>query len=340
MIAVVIVNYLKPEMTLECIKSLYKNSQIPFDLFIIDNDSNDESAGLIKDFIQNLDHVSLIVNPDNKGFAGACNQAIELILNSGKDYRAVALLNNDAIAGEDWLDRMYRTLTSDAGIDMVASRMMNHEQPDQIDSLGIVFYKSGIASNRKSLDEPLLGPCGGAALYSVQLLVEIYRASGEIFDEQFFCYAEDTDLALRARALGFHCAMADDAVVFHWGSASSGGGFNEFVAYQGLRNSLFTLVKNLPTGFFLRNAGWLLLMQVAVIFKYLVKGKFSLVWRIYRDFFAGLRPMLAKRRRFFANFSNAPTLATYPISRSFYDHDYLWRSIRSLPRRDIASTRF
>ncbi len=340
MIAVVVVNYLKPEMTLECIESLYKNSGISFELFVVDNGGDDESVRLIGRFIQSLDHAWLIVNSDNKGFAGACNQAIELILNSGKDYRAVALLNNDAIASEGWLDRMYQTLESDAGIGMVASRMMSHERPDQIDSLGIVFYKSGIASNRKSLAEPLLGPCGGAALYSINLLIMLYRTSGEIFDEQFFCYAEDTDLALRAHALGFHCVMANDAVVFHRGSASSGGGFNEFIAYQGLRNSLFTLVKNFPVSFFLRNVGWLLLMQAAVVTKYLIKGKLALVWRIYRDFFSGLRPMLAKRRQFFANLPHASSQTVYPISRSFYDRDYLWRSIRALPQRDISPARF
>lgn len=338
MIAVVIVDYRRPDLTRECVESLYESSGIPFHLYLIDNAGNEESARPLKALIRETD--TLIRNPDNKGFAGACNQAIRLILDSGNDYRAVALLNNDAIVTHGWLDRMVRTLESDPGIDMVAARMMDRAQPDQVDSLGIVFYKSGIASNRKSLDEPLLGPCGGAALYSTRLLTAVQRAGGEVFDDRFFCYAEDTDLALRARALGFRCAMADDAVVYHWGSLSSGGGFNEFVAYQGLRNSLFTLVKNLPAGFFLRNAGWLLLMQSAVIVKYLVKGKFRLTWRIYRDFFAGLRSMLAKRRRFFQNLDKPPSRDTYPISRHFYDHEYLRKSIRSLHRRDISPARF
>ncbi len=149
---------------------------------------------------------------------------------------------------------------------------------------------------------------------------------------------EEVNTALRARAMGFSCAMADDAVVYHWGSLSSGGRFNEFIAYHGLRNSLFTQVKNLPAGFFLRYGGWMVLMQCGVIGKYLVKGKFRLVWRIYRDFLAGLPTMLAKRRRF-RTALGGPQLAL-PMSRKFYASGYVLDTLRNLFRRNIPPARW
>jgi GT2 family glycosyltransferase len=336
-IAVVVVHYGDPTVTLECLQALYACSGTAFDLYLVDNGASSESCALWEDFARERDAVHVLLNPENRGFAGACNQAIETVLESGGHYRAVALLNNDAIPTKGWLDCMQHCLDTNPGVDMVAARMMCQDPPDRIDSLGIVFYKSGIASNRKSPDEPLLGPCGGAALYSTRLLAELRRHCGEVFDERFFCYAEDTDLALRARALGFRCAMADDAIVHHWGSLSSGGRFNEFIAYHGLRNSLFALVKNLPAGFFMRHGGWILLMQLGVIGKYLIKGKPRLVWRIYRDFLADLPTMLAKRRCLqTATGGRQPAV---PVSGKFYAPGYVLDTLHKLFRRDMLPPR-
>jgi GT2 family glycosyltransferase len=84
----------------------------------------------------------------------------------------------------------------------------------------------------------LLGPSGNCALYTANLLRQVYSASGEYFDEQFFCYAEDTDLAWRAVLLGYQAAYAADARVYHKVSIASGGPGSDFVLYHGIRNSL------------------------------------------------------------------------------------------------------
>jgi GT2 family glycosyltransferase len=87
-------------------------------------------------------------------------------------------------------------------------------------------------------DEVLLGPTGGCALLRRRLLEDLRAMHGAWFDEQFFCYAEDTDLVIRARWLGYRAAYAADAIVQHEGSLSSGGPDNDFVLYHGIRNSL------------------------------------------------------------------------------------------------------
>lgn len=84
----------------------------------------------------------------------------------------------------------------------------------------------------------MLGPSGNCALYTANLLRQVYSASGEYFDEQFFCYAEDTDLAWRAVLLGYQAAYAADARVYHKVSIASGGPGSDFVLYHGIRNSL------------------------------------------------------------------------------------------------------
>lgn len=334
MIAVIVINYRQVTMTLECLTSLYAHAGAPFHLFLIDNAADTASDSALKDFSAHHANITHIRNDHNLGFAGACNQALKLI---GADPRfdAVALVNNDTLVDPNWLANMARRLDRDQRIAMVAGRMMDFHQSDRIDSLGIIFYKTGIASNRKDPDEPLLGPCGGAALYTLELLDRVSEVTGYVFDPDFFCYAEDTDLALRARALGFECAFADDAIVRHRGSASSGGGFNEFVAYQGLRNSLFSLFKNLPTRFLILHSGWILTMQLAIVIKYLIKGHPSLLWRIYRDFLRGLPRTLRQRRTIQSHRSENQLHWRHFVSKRFYDPLYIAQGLRTLHHRDI-----
>lgn len=335
MIAVVVINYRRTAVTLACLESLYANAGMPFRLFLVDNASSPASRKSLEAFLARHDEQAvLLCNQDNLGFAAACNQAIGHILATA-DHDVVALLNNDTLVTPGWLMAMARALDPDRNMHMVASRMLCLAKPHEVDSLGIVFYRSGIASNRKSPDEPLLGPCAGAALYSTKLLRAVQQLSGHVFDPVYFCYAEDTDLALRARALGFDCAQTDDAVVLHHGSLSSGGGFNEFVAYHGLRNSLFALLANLPPGFFLRNAHWILLMQAAVALKYLVKGRPDLLWRIHRDVLRGLPRTWRQRRIQKRRLGHRVLDWRSLVSERFYDPVYLRQSLWGLYRRDV-----
>lgn len=337
MIAVVVVNYRQPQMTVECLESLYIDPGIPFRLYVIDNAPDQGPPSALEQFVSAQPDTTWIRNERNLGFAAACNQALSRILNDSS-FHAVAFLNNDAVATPGWLHKMESHLDPEAQVAMVAARMLDYENPDQIDSLGIVLYRSGIASNRSTLSEPLLGPCAGAALYSVPLLHAVQGLSGYVFDPDFFCYAEDTDLAMRARALGFGCAFADDAVVLHRRTASSGGGYNEFVAYHGLRNSLFAMCKNLPGGFFLRNFGWILLMQLAVGLKYLAKGKPLLLWRIYRDFLRGWPRVRSQRREQCARLPHPWHDWADHVSSHFYDRGYIRDVIRTLHHRDIRKS--
>jgi len=333
MIAVVVINYRRPEMTLACLSSLYASRNPEFHLFLIDNGSTSESRKLLRRFSKAHTNITLLCNSENLGFARACNQAFQLVL-AQPAFSAVALLNNDSIVEPNWLSAMLAELRPGNGVGMVACRMMSYSEPDKIDSLGIVLYKSGIASNRKRLSDPLLGPCGGAAVYSTTLLHRVQEPTGYIFDPAYFCYAEDTDLALRARIAGFQCAYANDAVVRHHGSASSGGGTNEFVAYYGLRNSLLTMVKGLPGRVLARHCFWITLMQFAIMVKYLAKAKPRLLWRVYRDFTRLAPSALSVRRRLqgsYVNITNWDAL----IAKQFYESGYIISGLLTLHRRDI-----
>lgn len=338
MLAVVVINYRQTAATLACLESLRAHAGAGFDLFLIDNaadaDSRTALSALTESWRAAGQGVELFINEDNLGFTGGCNQAFARILEDRR-FKAVALLNNDTLVQPDWLARLADGLDPARGIGMVAGSMRDAAQPEHIDSLGIVLYRSGIAANRKNARDPLLGPCGGSALYSVELLRALRASNGNVFDPDFFCYAEDTDLALRARALGYGCAYAEGAVVLHRGSLSSGGASNTFIAYYGLRNATLAMIKTLPANFLWRNLFWIVGMQFAVILKYLIKGHPQLIWRIYRDIARALPRALRQRRCIQREAVWSSQAWRAWTSARFYDRHYIRNGLRTLLHRDL-----
>ena len=334
-IAILIVNYRRAADTLECLASLAQINDPPFQVFLADNGSGPEDVATLTEYAsQHPEWLRFVAYPDNTGFTGAHNRLFAEIIPMER-YRHVLLLNNDTVVEPDFLTRMLARIDPARRIEMVAARVMQYADRERVDNLGITFYKCGLASNRKSPDDPLLGPSGNCALYTVELLRQVRAATGEYFDDRFFCYAEDTDLCWRAVWLGYRAAYAEDARVYHKGSVASGGPNSDFVLYHGIRNSLFVLVKNLPTRYLLRNLFWMLVLHAAILLRYAVKGKLRIVYRLYRDFLRGLSAMRRKRGSIEKQ-RRIPSNAIKPlISNKIYERDYVLNALWDLPRGPV-----
>jgi GT2 family glycosyltransferase len=127
--------------------------------------------------------------------------------------------------------------------------MLRADEPSTIDACGIEVDRAGIAWNRYSdererLDETapyeVFGPCAGAALYRRAMLREVGA-----FDEDYFAYYEDVDLAWRAQRAGWRCLYVPGARVMHQHSSTGREG-SPFKGYHVGRNKVWTLIKNYP----------------------------------------------------------------------------------------------
>jgi hypothetical protein len=332
-IAIIVINYQCAADTVECLDSLWRVAAPAFDLFLVDNGSGAEDVARLGEYAaRHSERMTFTAFPENYGFTGAHNRLFESLVPSGR-YAFFLLLNNDVVVEPDFLEQMLAQMDPAQRIGMVAARVMKYADHAQVDNLGITFYKCGLASNRKSPDDPLLGPSGNCALYTADLLRQVHQISGEYFDPQFFCYAEDTDLAWRAVLLGYRAAYAADARVYHKGSIASGGSNSDFVLYHGIRNSLFTLVKNMPARFLLGNLFWMLALHVAILLRYAIKGKLGIVFRLYRDFLRSIPAMRRKRRLIQQQQRIPPGEIAQRISRLFYEREYALRALRDLSPR-------
>lgn len=329
MIAVAIVNYRTGDATLSCLEALADELGNDGRIFLLDNASGDVEAARLAAYANSqAGRICFIASDRNLGFAGGTNRLLEKIL-ADPAIDLVLLLNSDTRPMPGFIAAMRARLDPASRTDMVAARLLDAKSGN-VDSLGIALYRSTLASNRKREDEVLLGPTGGCALLTRRLLEDLRSSHGEWFDETFFCYAEDTDLVVRARWLGYRPAYAADALVHHAGSLSSGGPDNDFVLYHGIRNSLWWLVKNAPTAWLTLSLPWFIALHGGIWLRHLRRGRARVLWRLYRDAIKGLPAMRKKRRIIRASRRVAPREFRAWVEPHFYERGYLRRAWREL----------
>jgi len=241
-VSIIIVSWNGQRYLESCLPTVFAQDFTDFEVILVDNGSTDNSLAYVR---AHFPQVRVIQNETNRGFAAANNQGIRA---SRAEF--LALLNNDTQVGVTWLRALVQAMISDPAVGMGAAKMVLTEQPGIIDSAGIAIDRSGIAwgiaggqrDGAAGTNRPaeIFGPSGGAALYRRTMLDEI-----GLFDEDFFAYLEDVDLAWRAQWAGWKCLYVPAATVLHLHSATS----NQIPHFKSRllgRNKLWLLCKNYP----------------------------------------------------------------------------------------------
>ena len=237
---IVILNWNGLRFLQPCLDALAEQTFRDYQIWLVDNGSTDGSVAFVR---ANYPHVHLITNATNRGFAAANNQAIR-----AGHAEFVATLNNDTMAKRDWLAHLVAALERNPTAGSAASKMLIADRRTIIDSAGIAIDRVGIAWDRyggqptNAADEPqfIFGACAGAALYRRAMLQEI-----GLFDEEYFAYLEDVDLAWRAQWAGWRSIYVPTACVYHHHSATGGEG-SPFKNRLLGRNKVWLIAQNYP----------------------------------------------------------------------------------------------
>lgn len=262
----------------ELMKSLTAQTFQDFVIRIIDNGSDD---GTVEYLEKNYPSVMVVRNKKNHGFAAGHNQAIRYTLGRLSDAERadhyVLVTNQDIIFSEDFLENMIREADQYAQVGSFAGKLLRaygenlHDEylketvrSDRIDSTGLRGNRRRRFTDRGAgeLDEgqfeqgeDIFGVSGALALYRAQALVEAELDSG-YFDEDFFSYREDVDLAWRLQTIGWRARYVPSAVAYHfrgiYGKEKSGlmqrikdrKKKSQYFAALSTRNHWLMLVKN------------------------------------------------------------------------------------------------
>jgi GT2 family glycosyltransferase len=289
LVSIVVVNYNGKKFLHDCFSALFCQTYVPLEIIMVDNASSDDSIAFIR---RNFPPVVIIAETENRGFAGGTNAGIRQARG-----QFIVTLNNDTIVSPDFVEEIIKPMVNDPSVGVCGSKMV---LPDgRINSTAICISRSCAAwdrgmgepdSGQYDLTEEVFGACAGAALYRKSMLDEI-----GLFDEDFFLYMEDVDLAYRVHLAGWKCIYEPKARVVHIHGGTAGFK-SDLSTYYGNRNIIWTVYKNWPARTILLCLPWLLVRNSADIFYYAKMGMLSTIVRAKKDSILGMIPMIKKRR--------------------------------------------
>jgi len=220
-VSIIIPAYNEFAYTYACVKSIYDNTVLPYEVIIADDCSMDETKNIGKK-INNVIHIR---NEENLRFLCNCNNAAKY---AKGEY--LFFLNNDTQVQPDWLEPLVELMKKDENIGLTGSKLI---YPDgRLQEAGGIFWKDGSAWNYGRFENPEnpeynyvkdVDYISGAA---IMVRKAIWDKLGG-FDERFApAYCEDADLAFSIRKLGYRTVYQPKSVIVHFEGVSHGTDIN------------------------------------------------------------------------------------------------------------------
>jgi GT2 family glycosyltransferase/glycosyltransferase involved in cell wall biosynthesis len=263
-VSTIIVNHERRDLLSMCLHSLERALdavQEDTELIVVDNGSQDGSVELVRERFPNVKVVAL---ERNEGFAGGVSRGI-----AASDGEWIAVFNNDTTVEPDAIARMLAAGRLHSSVGSVAAQMRFADRRDVLNSAGLELDRLGVAADRlvgtqigelrETEPYEVFGATGGAAIFRTRMLEQVGG-----FDETFFAFFEDADLAWRAQAHGWRAVYVPRAVVYHHHSATAQHGSPAKLYLVG-RNRVRTLAKNASVGMLVLNAPWILAYDLAYV---------------------------------------------------------------------------
>ena len=295
-ISAIIVNWNQPHITRECVQKISgaassAKNVIDLNVIIVDNGSTDESITILRE----LPGVTLIPLSSNRGFAVACNIA----LNHCRKDDICLFLNNDAYLGEGALDELIQPVL-DGSTDMLSPIIYRTDKNESVWSSGSYINKltlrhSNVKINRAIHDDRAshshntkLIECDAITFCVALIPLSTFQKIGSL-DESYFMYYEDWDFCLRAKRKGLHIHVCPNVKGYHAVATSSGGRWSA--------NERF-LTGNSLVKFYRKNIeyaspvfAWLFLIAYVIGYsvRMLLRGKYKATLAYLRGIWCGIR---------------------------------------------------
>lgn len=300
-VAVVVVSWNSAGWLTGCLESLRGLVRPPAEVVVVDNGSADGTPALVR---RAFPEVRLLEAGDNVGYCRANNLGI-----AGTSSPFVLLLNPDTALDPGYLEALLPAF-DDPRVGIAAGKLLRFDRVT-LDSAGQVLGRSRQPIDRGygqpdrgqfDRDCQVFGACGAAALLRRSMLDALAGPALAYFDEGYFAFYEDLDLAWRAQRAGWSAVYRHHAIGYHarGGTAvhpSVGRRFRALlgrspeVRFHVLKNRWLTMLRNDTPGAWLRNAPFIVTRDAAMLGAVLVTspGVLFRLWRARAHFREALR---------------------------------------------------
>jgi GT2 family glycosyltransferase len=292
LVSVVLVTWNSAQYLRRCLAGLRQQTHGAVELIAIDNASSDDSVALVEPHAR-----TLIRNDTNRGFSAAVNQGIAAAHGS-----YVLLLNPDCYLEPEYIEHLVAAIHATPDVGSATGMLMRGRGADieptgEIDSMGIRMTRTGrhLDIADRQANREVFGVSGAAAMFRMTFLRDV-AIDGEIFDEDFFAYREDADLAWRGRLFGWRALCEPRAVAFHVRRVTPEArkALPADINMHSVKNRFLLRMKNEGMYLALRNAPFELARDLTVLLAALTIERSSLpafawLWR-------NRKRVLAKRR--------------------------------------------
>jgi len=221
MVSVLICTYNSASVLPACLRSLAQQDYSPVEIVIVDNASADDTPRLLE---SHRESCNILLNKENVGFSAAMNQAIRAAKGEW-----LLTLNPDVVLASTFISQLVQIAENHPDVGVICGKLLrwkpgkNPELTTEVDSTGMYFVPSlrhfdrgsnEIDTGQYEVTQYVFGATGAASLIR-RRMVEDVSMDGEFYDEDFFAYREDADLAWRAQLLGWKCLYVPAAIGWH-----------------------------------------------------------------------------------------------------------------------------
>lgn len=257
-VAIITITYNSSNVIIPFLKCLSESSFKDFKLFIIDNNSVDDTVELIRK-IKKIDF-QIIENKKNIGVAAANNMGIKLALDQG--YQKVLLSNNDLVFNKNIIADLVN-FSENQSSSISSLKIMYEHDKDKIWYCGGFFnFTKGLVPEHLGIGKSDLGQYNHLkysdyaptcfVLFDSKVFYEI-----GFMDEAYFVYFDDTDFFYRVKKNGnFKLLINQKIKIFHkvgslTSTSNARGKKSNFFISQNIQNHFYFLKKNERLYFYL-----------------------------------------------------------------------------------------
>ncbi|MDO9593935.1 MAG: glycosyltransferase family 2 protein [Lutibacter sp.] len=302
-IAIVILNWNGKHLLEKFLPSIVKYSDFEFaQIYVADNASEDDSVAFVKSMYP---QIKIIQNSINGGFAKGYNDALQHV-----NADIYALVNSDIEVTEGWLNRVVSIFDTEQNTAIIQPKILDYKNKNKfeyagaaggfIDKFGYPFCRGRIFSTLETdqnqfNDEAEIFWASGACFFIRSAVYHELKG----FDEDYFAHQEEIDLCWRAKNLSKTIKYVGSSTVYHVGGATLKEA-NPTKTFLNFRNSLYSLVKNLPENRLIPIIFARLILDGFAGIKFLAELKplhFVAILKAHFSFYRHFSKMLKKRKK-------------------------------------------